>query len=124
MIAISESNGQRLWTRNLASTQMPWIAGDSVFVVDLGGKLVALNRADGKVRWASELPARGRWNGPVLGGGKLWVVSEEGLLVGADARTGQVLSQVDLGTEVFVTPVVAGGRMYILADNATLIALN
>jgi outer membrane protein assembly factor BamB len=124
MIAISESNGQRLWTRNLASTQMPWIAGDSVFVVDLGGKLVALNRADGKVRWASELPARGRWNGPVLGGGKLWVVSEEGLLVGADARTGQVLTQVDLGTEVFVTPVVAGGRMYILADNATLIALN
>jgi hypothetical protein len=35
-----------------------------------------------------------------------------------------VLTQVDLGTEVFVTPVVAGGRMYILADNATLIALN
>jgi hypothetical protein len=25
---------------------------------------------------------------------------------------------------VFVSPVVAGGRMYILADNATLIALN
>jgi outer membrane protein assembly factor BamB len=124
MIAISEANGQRLWTRNLASTQMPWIAGDSVFVVDLTGKLVALNRADGKVRWISELPANGRWNGPVLAGGKLWVVSGEGLLVGADARTGQLLSQVDLGTEVFVTPVVAGGRMYILADNATLIALN
>jgi hypothetical protein len=60
----------------------------------------------------------------VLAGGKAWVVSGEGLLVGVDARTGQVLTQVDLGTEVFVTPVVAGGRMYILADNATLIALN
>jgi outer membrane protein assembly factor BamB len=60
----------------------------------------------------------------VLAGGKLWLVSGEGLLVGVDARTGQALSQVDLGTQVFVTPVVAGGRMYILADNAQLIALN
>jgi hypothetical protein len=33
-------------------------------------------------------------------------------------------STTPLGTKVFVSPVVAGGRMYILADNATLIALN
>jgi outer membrane protein assembly factor BamB len=124
MIATSESTGERLWTRNLASTQMPWVAGETVFVVDLAGKLVALNRADGKVRWATELPAGNRWNGPVLAGSKLWVVSGNGLLVGADARTGQLMSQIDLGTPVFVTPVVAGGRMYILADNAQLIALN
>jgi outer membrane protein assembly factor BamB len=124
MIATSESGGARLWTRNLGSTQMPWIAGDTVYVVDLAGKLVALGREDGKVRWVAELPAGNRWNGPVLAGGKLWLVSTKGLLVGADARTGQLATQVSLGTEVFITPVVAGGRMYILADNAQLIALN
>jgi len=124
MIATSESSGERLWTRNLASTQMPWIAGDTVYVVDLAGKLVALARADGKVRWVAELPGSTRWSGPVLAGGKLWLVSGNGLLVGADARTGQMTSQIDLGTPVFVSPVVAGGRMYILADNAELIALN
>ena len=124
MIAASESTGERLWTRNVGSTQMPWIAGDTVYVVDLSGKLVALGRADGKVRWASDLPASGRWNGPVLAGGKLWLVSGNGLLVGADARTGQISSQIDLDTQVFVSPVVAGGRMYILADDAELIALN
>ena len=88
------------------------------------GKLIALSRADGKVRWTADLPASGRWNGPLLAGGKLWLVSGDGLLVGADARTGQVSSQVDLGAKVFVSPVVAGGRMYILADDAELIALN
>ena len=36
----------------------------------------------------------------------------------------QLSTQLDLGTPVFVSPVVAGGRMYILADNAELIALN
>ena len=124
MIAISELSGERLWTRNIASTQMPWIAGDTVYVVDLEGKLIALARADGKVRWVAALPSGARWHGPVLAGGKLWLVSGDGLLVGADARTGQLATQVDLGTPVFVAPVVAGGRMYILADNASLIALN
>lgn len=124
MIATSESSGERMWTRNLASTQMPWVAGDTVYVVDLAGKLIALARSDGKVRWATDLPSSTRWNGPVLAGGRLWVVSGEGLLVGADARTGQLATQLDLDTKVFVSPVVAGGRMYILADNASLIALN
>jgi len=124
MIAVSESSGERLWTRNLGSTQMPWVAGDTVYVVDLQAKLIALDRADGKVRWTADLPSSGRWNGPVLAGGRLWLVSGDGLLVGADARSGQVTTQVDLGTAVFVSPVVAGGRMYILADNAELIALN
>jgi outer membrane protein assembly factor BamB len=85
---------------------------------------MALGRTDGEVRWVSDLPQSTRWSGPVLAGGKLWVVSGQGLLIGADARTGQIATQVDLGTNVFVTPVVAGGRMYILADNARLIALN
>jgi outer membrane protein assembly factor BamB len=60
----------------------------------------------------------------VLAGGKLWLVSADGSIVGVDARNGQVSSTTSLGTKVFVSPVVAGGRMYILADNATLIALN
>ena len=118
MIATSESNGERLWTRNIGSTQMPWVAGDTVYVVDLGGKLWALSRSDGAVRWAADLPPGGRWSGPVLAGGRLWLVSGDGLLIGADARSGQVLSNLDLGTAVYVSPVVAGGRMFILADNA------
>ena len=62
MIAVSESSGERLWTRNVTSTQMPWSAGDAVFVVDVNGKLMALAR-DGKVRWITQLPGTARWNG-------------------------------------------------------------
>ena len=124
MIAVAESSGERLWTRNVTSTQMPWSAGDAVFIVDVNGKLMALARADGKVRWITQLPGSARWNGPVLAGGKLWVVSTEGSLVAVDARSGQVASTTPLSAKVFISPVVAGGRMYILADNAMLIALN
>lgn len=124
MVATSLSSGARLWTRNVASTQMPWVAGDAVFVVDTAGRLTALGRSDGQVRWVTELPSSARWSGPVVAGSRVWAVSGEGLLVGADARTGQLGTQIDLKTDVFVTPVVAGGRMYILSDDANLIALN
>jgi outer membrane protein assembly factor BamB len=124
MIATSASSGARVWTKNLASTQMPWVAGDTVFVVDVAGRLMALGRSDGQVRWVTELPRSARWSGPVLAGNQVWVISGKGLLVGADARTGQLGAQIDLDTDVFVTPVVAGGRMYILSDDADLIALN
>ncbi len=124
MIAVSEATGERLWTRNVTSTQMPWAAGEAVFVVDVRGKLMGLNRTDGKIRWTTDLPGQARWSGPVLAGGKLWLASGEGQLMSVDAKTGQQLGSVDLDEKVFVTPVVAGGRMYILADDATLIALN
>ena len=124
MIATSAATGARVWTRNVASTQMPWVAGNAVYVVDVAGKLMALGRNDGQVLWVSDLPTSSRWSGPVLAGNRLWVVSSDGLLVGADARTGQMSDQIDLNTDVFVTPVVAGGRMYILDDDADLIALN
>ena len=124
MIASSESTGERLWTRNIASTQMPWVAGDAVYVIDTSGRMHALSRSDGSVRWTADLPQKGRWSGPIVAGNKAWAVSGEGLLVGVDARGGHLVTNLDLGTEVFVSPVVAGGRMYILADNAQLIALN
>ena len=124
MIATSAGSGARVWTRNIASTQMPWVAGDVVFVVDTRGRLLAIGRRDGQIRWVSDLPSSSRWSGPVLAGSRVWVVSGDGLLVGADARTGQLGTQIDLDTDVFVTPVVAGGRMYILSDDADLIALN
>ncbi len=95
-----------------------------MFIVDISGKVMALGRTDGKVRWVTSLPGEARWSGPVLAGGKLWLASGEGQLVSVDAKTGQQLGTVDLGEDVFVAPVVAGGRMYILSDDATLFALN
>ncbi|MCG8562474.1 MAG: PQQ-binding-like beta-propeller repeat protein [Hyphomicrobiales bacterium] len=124
MVATSQGNGERLWTKNIRGTQTPWVAGDAVFLVDTNGKLMALGRSDGEVRWMLDLPNGGKWNGPVLASGKLWLASEEGLLVSVDAKTGTLGSQVDLDTPVFIAPVVASGRMYVLTDKARLVALN
>lgn len=124
MIATAKDSGERLWSRDISASQTPWVAGDSVFVVDLSGKLMALTRKDGKVRWVTNLPEAKSWTGPVLAGGKLWLASANGLLVGVDAQSGAVASQVNLENPVYITPVVAGGRIYVLTDKARLISMN
>jgi outer membrane protein assembly factor BamB len=123
MIATQAETGERLWSINVPGTQPPSVAGASVFVVDTDGQLMAISRQDGKVQWTVKLP-ESAWAGPTLEGGTLWLASATGALVGVDAATGRTTVQKNLDTPVYIAPVVAQGRMYILTDKAKLIALN
>jgi outer membrane protein assembly factor BamB len=124
MIAAALKTGERLWTKRVRGTEMPWAAGDSVFVVDVNGILMSLTRASGKVRWLTELPQAKKWSGPVLAANRLWLVSADGIIVSVDAKTGAIASQRNLDTPILIAPIVAGGRMYVLTDKARLLALN
>ena len=57
-------------------------------------------------------------------GDRLWLASDSGKLIGINAAGGKVETQLDLGAPVFIPPVVANGRMYVLTDKARLIALH
>ncbi len=124
MIATAVKSGERVWSLTVASIQPPWVAGDNVFVVDTGGQVLAITRTDGKILWATKLPAGATWSGPVLAGNRLWLTSSKGQLAAVDAATGKVASTQDLGSPIYIAPVVAGARMYVLNDNAKLMALN
>ena len=124
MVATTQKTGERLWSLTVPSVQAPWVAGDSVFVVDTTGQLMAITRRDGKIQWTTKLPGTNTWSGPVLAGNRLWLTSSKGNLLGVDAATGRVESTQDLGQPIFIAPVVAGGRMFVLTDKAKLIALN
>ena len=124
MVATTQKTGERLWSLTVPSSQAPWVAGESVFVVDTGGQLMAITRRDGKIQWTTKLSGSNNWSGPVLAGNRLWLTSGKGQLVGVDATTGRIESQQDLGQPVYIAPVVAGGRMFVLTDKAKLIAFN
>lgn len=124
MIATSAATGERLWSLNIPGTQRPWVAGDTVYVTDISGQLMAVSRTDGGIRWTAKLPGSKTWSGPTLAGGQLWLASDKGVLVGVDAVTGKVNTQQNLGGPVFIAPIVAQGRMYVLRDDAQLVALN
>lgn len=124
MVATSTRTGERVWSLNVPGIQMPYVAGDMIYVVDTTGQLMALGRRDGKAVWTTKLSGAKSWSGPVLGGGRLWLASDAGQLVGVNAVTGKVELQQSLGGKIFIAPVIAGGRMFVMNDSARLISLN
>lgn len=107
-----------------SGTQLPAVGGENVFVVDTTGQILAISKRDGKVAWTAKLPGTNTWSGPTLAGGMLWATSNKGQLVSVEAQTGRVVGQQDLGAPIYIAPVVAQGRMFVLTDKARLIALN
>ena len=43
---------------------------------------------------------------------------------GVDAATGRVTGEMDIGGAVYIAPVVAQGKMFVLTDDAKLVAFN
>ena len=121
-VATKQTTGERVWALDVGGIQRPWVAGDSVFVVDTRGQLVAVDKNAGTVRWTAKLPGSKIWSGPVLAGGMLWLTSSAGQLVGVEATAGKVTTKISVGAKLYVPPVVAEGRLYVLTDPAKLIA--
>ena len=131
MAALELATGQRIWERDFAGVNAPWPAGDWVFAVTVDAQLVALTRADGKIRWVAELgqwknPKKKKgaiqWFGPVLAGNRLILVSSEGEMAYVSPTDGTIQARAKLGAPAYLPPVVANGVLYVLTDDGKLTA--
>lgn len=132
LAAISLRTGERLWTQPAGSAHAPWVAGDYLFITTREAEIVCLNRHDGRVLWITQLdlfenPNKRRnriaWTGPVLAGGRVFVASSDGQARILNAFDGTIIREMDLRDDVFVGPVIANETVYVLTDEARLIAL-
>jgi outer membrane protein assembly factor BamB len=132
LAAINFRSGSRAWTRNIAGIQTPLVAGNYVFVVSTEGLVVCLTRADGRVRWTTQLPAFTDpvaksgpivWTGPLLVSNLLVLVGSNGKADLLSPYNGQKLGETDMPDGTFIPPVVANGMMYLLTNDAQLVAL-
>jgi outer membrane protein assembly factor BamB len=131
MAAYELVTGQRIWELNLAGISTPAIAGEWVFTLTDDGKLLAIARSTGKVRWVTQLAAFTNvekrknpifWTGPVLAGDRLWVVNSRGVLGSADISNGKFTTYLKLDSGASLAPVVANGVLYVLDDSGKLTA--
>jgi len=129
MVSLELISGQRQWEINIAGISKPWVAGEWVFVVSDDAKLLCVNRANGKVRWITQLPAFRNekkkagpiyYRGPVLAGGRLILASSEGTLINVDPTSGGFQSQTNIRSSVSLSPIVANQTLYILDDDGRL----
>ncbi len=123
-VADSIGGGSRLWTKNYTSVDSPALSGNTLFITDNTGLLLAVSRETGEIRWSTKLPmeSREKWGGPLLAGGVVWVGSNKGRFVGVKAETGAIELTTSLGSPVLVPPIVASGTLLILTQNGRLTA--
>lgn len=132
LVALELGTGTRVWERNFAGVSLPWVAGDWVYATTIQGELVCLSRADGRVRWVTQLPGfknakkkKGdiRWYGPVMASGRLWVTGTNGRVGWVDPKTGKLGPTIGLKGPFYLPPVIANGTLIVLNDDGRITAL-
>jgi len=130
--AIDLPSGRRRWGRAGAGEDSPWAAGDWLFVISLDQRMAAMNRADGRVAWVTDLPRYQNpekqkdpitWYGPLLVGDRLVVAGTNRQALAASPYTGEILGQQDLSGAASLGPVAAGGTVFVVTDDGRLLAL-
>jgi outer membrane protein assembly factor BamB len=134
--------GQTRWSLPVVGITSPLPAGDVVYVVATDGKLICASRESGQIYWVHDLNAgylakkkggfwgigahtvaKPLWTNPILVNNRLILGSSAGQLVAVNAKTGEVEQKVELGAPALIGPIVAGNMIYVVTDNAQLIAL-
>lgn len=129
MAAIDLATGARIWERAIGGISTPWVAGEFVFVMGDGAQLVALTRRDGRARWVTQLPPFEdmedqdgpiQYVGPVLVGDRLLVADSLGQAYAVSPYTGDILGRIDVGDDMFISPIVADGTIYFLTNDGNI----
>jgi outer membrane protein assembly factor BamB len=130
-VAISSSSGDRIWSAGEGALGPVAVGGGSLFLVNDEAELVRLDAATGEVIWAVPMPyftndrvkrRKGIYAhyGPVLAGGRVMVVSSDGLLRAFNPENGALAHSTAIPGGAASQPAVAGGVLYVVSGNGQL----
>lgn len=140
VIALSASDGSEVWRVEVGSEVLaPPVGGARlVFVQTIDGRLWALERDDGRVRWVFDNPVpvltlRGTAT-PVFSGGMVYAGFANGMVVAVRAENGEPVwqhrvmlpegrSELERMVDVDSTPLLSGGILYVVSYQGRLKAL-
>ncbi len=131
-ISIDLRTGARIWEKKVGSVNGPWVAGEFIYVLSGLGELLCLSRQTGSVRWVSQLQRYKDekdqegpifWTGPILAGNRLLIAGSNKEVLSISPYSGTIIGKIKVSGSVFIPPIVANDTIYILSDNARLLAL-
>jgi outer membrane protein assembly factor BamB len=134
--------GQARWSLPVVGVTAPWPAGDVVYVVSKVGEVICASRESGQIYWIKNLNEgfkakkkggvfgiggqkqnRPIWSGPLLAGERLLMVGQTGELVAMNAKTGEIVKRVDIKGGSTLSPIAMGDTVYVVTQEADLIAI-
>lgn len=131
-VAIDGRTGNRIWSKAVGSTRAPALAGRYLFVVGLNGELACLDASNGDAFWVADLPQfknekkkknKITYSSPIVASDRVIVASSQGELLAFSTQTGQQTASLKLGDTVYLEPITAQGKIFVLTDDARLIAI-
>lgn len=125
---LDPDSGRQQWATPVGSgVPAHPVVGDLVFAAGGDGRLRALDRSDGSVRWSEPLGGTGAAP-PALAEGTVYAAAATGnVLIALDALDGTVRWERGFGGEATTGPTVAGDTVYlptVLVDGGRLYALD
>lgn len=124
-------SGRRVWERDIAGSNTPWLVGDTLFIVDIEERVAALSKVDGSVHWVTQLrryenakKTKGlvTWTGPILVGGKLLAFSTQKKMAILDPVDGRKIAENDVEAPIALLPSAAQGYVLMLDTDGDLTA--
>jgi len=129
-VATDLNTGQARWSLPVSSIATPWPAGDVVYIISRAGELICASRDNGQIYWIKDFNAgikksqdRRLYFGPVVASDRLVVVSSDGQVLAVNPKTGDVTKTLKIGAPALITPIAAGGMVYVVTDKAELVAI-
>jgi outer membrane protein assembly factor BamB len=131
-VAIDGRSGNRVWARPIGSTQAPALSGQQLFVIGTNATLAALNAGTGDAYWVTELrqyenekkkKKRISYAGPLLASDRILIVSSRGEVLAFDPQTGEQTGSLDIKDTVYIEPIAVQGKVFLLTDDAKLVAI-
>jgi outer membrane protein assembly factor BamB len=142
--AVIALTGRRVWTaaiaggrRGLARTAIgditsdPVIDGETIYVANQSGRIVAIDRRTGRRNWTAN---DGSYNPVAVAGGSLFLMSDKAELLRLDALSGTRIWAVQLpeyedeedrqNAIGYGGPVLAGGRLIVVTTRGEIIAFD
>ena len=102
--------------RSIAEVPTPVVSGNRVFMVKNGGILTSIDRTEQERLYQIRVGATGSFfASPLLAGDRLFLMAVSGKAVVLDVSgdRAEVLAKNDLADEIFATPAIVDGTMYV-----------
>jgi outer membrane protein assembly factor BamB len=134
--------GQARWTLPVVGVTAPLPAGDVVYAVSKDGLVICASREAGQIYWIRNLnegfktkrkggmlgfggrkQVRPIWSGPLLSNDRLLIVGQTGQMAVLNAKTGEIQKRVDLHGSSLLSPIAMGDTVYVVTQEAELIAI-
>jgi outer membrane protein assembly factor BamB len=132
-VAIDGRSGARVWTQPVGSTRAPALVGRFLFVLGTESELACLDAGTGEAYWVTPLrqfqdqedkKKRISYSAPIVASGRVIVVSSRGELLAFNPQDGTQTGSLKLGDTVYIEPIAAQGKLFVLTDDAKLIAID